>query len=256
MTPTSAQKLRVATYNVHGCVGIDRRRSEVRIAEVIAESSVDIIGLQELDLGRRRSAGVDQTRMIAERLGWHSHFHPAMKRDDEHYGNAILSRYPLTFRRAIELPGVPPFFCRENRAALGVDIETNLGPVHVINAHLGLGWRERVLQAQLFTRADWRAAITGDTPLILLGDFNSLRASRPYRTLNRHLRDVRTLIQATGRVSTFPTRFPMLTVDHIFVNGTLQPVSVTVHRSPLARIASDHFPLVTELVLSRQRCPD
>ena len=256
MSPTSVPKLRVATYNVHGCVGIDRRRSEARIAEVIAESSVDIIGLQELDLGRRRSAGVDQTRMIAEQLGWRGHFHAAMQRDGEHYGNAILSRYPLAFRRAVELPGKPPFLCRENRAALGVDIETNLGPVHVINTHLGLGWRERVLQAQLFTSAEWRSVIVDHMPLILLGDFNSLRGSRPYRTLNRHLRDVRTLIQATGRMSTFPTRFPTLTVDHVFVNGALQPLSVTVHRSPLARIASDHFPLIAEFVLSPRRSHD
>ena len=251
MTPTSGPKLRVATYNVHGCVGMDRQRSEARIAGVIAEMSLDVIALQELDLGRRRSAGADQTRIIAEQLGWYSHFYPAMRRDDEHYGNAILSRYRITFRRAVRLPGRPPFFCRENRAAIEVEIQTNLGKVHIINTHLGLGWRERFLQAQLFTSAEWHAAIAGDTPLILLGDFNSLRGSRAYRTLNRHLRDVRELIESTGPIPTFPTRFPLLAVDHIFVNGAVQPLSLTVHRSSLARIASDHFPLMTEIVLSK-----
>jgi endonuclease/exonuclease/phosphatase family metal-dependent hydrolase len=237
-------------------MGMDQQRSEARIAEVIAEMSVDIVALQELDVGRRRSAGVNQTRMIAEQLGWHSHFHPAMRQDDEHYGNAILSRYRLTLRRAIDLPGRAPFFCRENRAAIEVEIETNLGRVQIINTHLGLGWRERFVQAQLFSSAQWRAAIAGDTPLILLGDFNSLRGSRPYRTLNRYLRDVRELIQATGPIRTFPTRFPVLAVDHIFVNEAVQPVSLTVHRSPLARIASDHFPLMGELVLAPHHCPE
>lgn len=237
-------------------MGMDRQRSEARIAEVIAEMSVDVVALQELDLGRRRSAGADQTKMIAEQLGWYSYFHPAMRRNDEHYGNAILSRYQLAFRRAIELPGRPPFFCRENRAAIEVNIETNLGKVHIINTHLGLGWRERLVQAQLFTSAEWRAAIAGDTPLILLGDFNSLRGSRPYRTLNRHLRDVRELVRATGPIRTFPTRFPVLAVDHIFVNRAAEPVSVTVHRSPLARIASDHFPLVAAVVRSPHPRPD
>ena len=221
---------------------MDRQRSEARIAEVIAESSVDIVGLQELDLGRRRSAGVDQTRIIAEQLGWYSHFHPAMRRSDEHYGNAILSRYQLSLRRAVELPGRPPFFCRESRAAIKVNVETNLGNVHIINTHLGLGWRERVSQAQLFTSAEWRAAIASDIPLILLGDFNSLRGSGPYRTLTRCLRDVRELVEATGPIRTFPTRFPLLAVDHIFVNEAVQPLSITVHCSSLARIASDHFP--------------
>ncbi|HEU4772706.1 MAG TPA: endonuclease/exonuclease/phosphatase family protein, partial [Candidatus Udaeobacter sp.] len=156
-TPISGAKLRVATYNVHGCMGMDRQRSEARIAQVIAEMSVDVVALQELDLGRRRSAGANQTKMIAEQLGWYSHFHPAMRRGDEHYGNAILSRYQLNFRRVVELPGRPPFFCRENRAAIEVNIETDLGKVHIINTHLGLGWRERFVQAELFTSAEWRA---------------------------------------------------------------------------------------------------
>ena len=248
MNETLAPTLRVATYNVHGCVGMDRRRSEARIAEVIAQLSVDIIGLQELDLSRRRSAGVDQTGMIAEQLGWHSYFHPAMRRDDEHYGNAVLSRYPLTFRRAVELPGTAPFFCRENRAAIEMNVETNLGTVHIINTHLGLGWRERLLQAQLFTSAEWHAAIAGDAPLILLGDFNSLPGSRPHRALTQSLRDARELVQATRPIRTFPTWFPALAVDHIFLNAALQPLSLTVYRSTVARIASDHFPLVAELV--------
>jgi endonuclease/exonuclease/phosphatase family metal-dependent hydrolase len=253
--PTSGAKLRVATYNVHGCTGMDRQRSETRIADVIAEMSVDVVALQELDLGRRRSAGADQTKMIAEQLGWHSYFHPAMRQDGEHYGNAIVSRYRLAFRRGVELPGTPPFFCRENRAAIEVEIESNLGKVHIINTHLGLGWRERFIQAQLFTSAEWRTSIADDTPLILLGDFNSLRGSRPYRTLNRHLRDVRTLIQVTRSIRTFPTRFPLFGVDHIFVNGALRPVNITVHRSPLARIASDHFPLMAEFVRSLTTAP-
>jgi endonuclease/exonuclease/phosphatase family metal-dependent hydrolase len=235
---------------------MDRQRSEARVAEVIAEMSVDVVALQELDLGRRRSAGANQTKMIADQLGWYSHFHPAMRRDDEHYGNSILSRYHLTFRRGVELPGRSPFFCRENRAALEVNIETNLGRVHIINTHLGLGWRERLVQAQLFTSAEWRAAIADDIPLILLGDFNSLRGSRPYRTLNLHLHDVRELIRTTEPIRTFPTRFPLLAVDHIFVNRAVQPLTVNVHRSPLARIASDHFPLMAELVLSPHLRPE
>jgi endonuclease/exonuclease/phosphatase family metal-dependent hydrolase len=255
-TPISGAKLRVATYNVHGCMGMDRQRSEARIAEVIAEMSVDIIALQELDLGRRRSAGANQTKMIAEQLGWYSHFRPAMRRDDEHYGNAILSRYELNVRRAVALPGRPPFFCRENRAVIEVEIETDLGKVRVINTHLGLGWRERFIQAQLFTSAEWRLATADDTPVVLLGDFNSLRGSRPYRTFIRHLHDVRELIPATGPIPTFPTRFPLLAVDHIFINRAIKPLSVIVHRSPLARLASDHFPLMAEFVLSPHGRPE
>ncbi len=249
MTKTPSSRIRVATYNVHGCVGMDRQRSEARIAEVIAGLEVDIIGLQELDLSRKRSGGVDQAGRIAEQLGWHRHFHAAIQRGEEHYGHAILSRHPLTLRRAVCLPGNAPFFCREERAALQVDVATDAGVIHVINTHLGLGRRERRLQAELLSSADWLDDNSGGAPLILLGDFNSLPGSRPHRTLSGRLRDVREMVRAARSLRTFPTSLPLFAVDHIFVNAALHPVSVAVHRTALSRIASDHFPLVAELMM-------
>jgi endonuclease/exonuclease/phosphatase family metal-dependent hydrolase len=247
MSEPPSQKLRVATYNVHACNGMDRRRSEARIAEVIAELSADIVGLQELDLSRPRSGGVDQAGLIAEQLGWHRYFHPAMRTGDEHYGNAILSRYPLSLRHACDLPGAGTFYCRETRVAISMDVETPIGAVHIINTHFGLGRSERLLQAQLLND-EWLGESSGETPLILLGDFNSLPGSRTHRTLVQHLRDVRKLVQPVRSFRTFPTSFPAFAVDHIFVNNGLHPVGLDVHRSPLARVASDHYPLVAEFV--------
>jgi endonuclease/exonuclease/phosphatase family metal-dependent hydrolase len=247
MNENAAPKLRVATYNVRACRGMDRRRSEARIAEVIAELSADIVGLQELDLSRQRSGEVDQTAVIAEQLGWQSYFHPAMRTGDEHYGDAVLSRYPLTLRRACDLPGPAPFYCRENRVAISMDVATPLGTVHVINTHFGLGRSERLLQARLLND-QWLGENPAGIPLILLGDFNSLPGSRPYRALAQHLRDVRKLVEPARPFRTFPTSFPSFAVDHIFINGALHPLSLEVHRSPLARVASDHYPLVCELV--------
>jgi endonuclease/exonuclease/phosphatase family metal-dependent hydrolase len=247
MSEPNPPKLRVATYNVRACRGMDRRRSEARIAEVIAELSADIVGLQELDLSRQRSSEVDQAGLIAEQLGWHYYFHPAMRTGDEHYGDAVLSRYPLTLRRACDLPGRAPFYCRENRVAISMDVETPLGLVHVINTHFGLGRSERLIQAQLLND-EWLGENPSGTPLILLGDFNSLPGSRPYRALAQHLRDVRKLVKPARSFRTFPTWLPSFAVDHIFINAALRPLSVEVHRSPLARVASDHYPLVCELV--------
>lgn len=245
-----AGKLRVATYNVHGCVGTDGRRSEERIAQVIEELAVDIVGLQELDRGRARSGGIDQAEAIAAQLGWQWHFQAAMERGDEHYGHAVLSRFPLRARRTARLPGRPPFFCRESRAAAGLDVVTDWGLVHVINTHLGLGRRERLQQAELLASPDWREGAAEQRPLILLGDFNSLPGSKPHRILGQHLRDVRSGVRTSRRIRTFPTAFPFLAVDHIFVNAALEPVSLEVHRSARARVASDHYPLVAEMLLA------
>ena len=247
MSELNPPKLRVATYNVHACHGMDRRRSEARIADVIAELSADIVGLQELDLSRTRSGGVDQAGLIAEQLGWHYYFHPAMRTGNEHYGNAILSHYPLTLRHACDLPGAGTFYCRESRVAISMDVETPLGVIHIINTHFGLGRSERLLQAQLLND-EWLAAGSNETPLILLGDFNSLPGSRTHRALAQHLRDVRKLVQPVRAFRTFPTSFPAFAVDHIFVTTALDPRGLDVHRSPLARIASDHYPLVAEFV--------
>ena len=242
-TPT----LRVATYNVHGCVGMDQARSETRIAEVIAESRADLVGLQELDLSRRRSGGVDQAALIAGQLGWHRFFHPAMRTGEEHYGDAVVSRFPLTLRRAGELPGIAPSYCPEKRGAILMDAETPLGLVQIVNTHFGLGWSERLLQARALTSAEWMSGAHPDTPLILLGDLNCLPGSRPYRALAQRLRDVRRLVHPLRLFRTFPTFFPLLAVDHIFINHALRALTLNVHRSPLARLASDHYPLIAEL---------
>lgn len=246
----SASRIRVATYNVRGCVGMDRQRSESRIAEVIASMPADIVGLQELDVSRARSAGADQAALIAAHLGWWHYFHPAVQNGDEQYGDAIVSRVPLTLKRAGELPGNAPWYCREKRVAIWMEAETDIGPVQIINSHFGLGRGERVLQAQTLIGSEWLGSLPPEMPAVLLGDFNSVRASRAYQIIAAKLRDVRTLVRPAGAFRTFPTRFPSLAVDHIFVNASLRANRLAVHRTPLARIASDHFPLVAELTRS------
>jgi endonuclease/exonuclease/phosphatase family metal-dependent hydrolase len=256
----SASHLRVATYNVHGCVGMDRQRSESRIAEVIASMKVDVVGLQELDLGRSRSAHADQAALIAAQLGWKHYFYPAMQTGDEQYGNAIVSRFPMELRCAAEMPGMAPWYCREQRVAIWMEAATDVGPVHIINTHFGLGGSERRLQAQLLVGPAWIGSIPPNQPAILLGDFNSLPYSPAYRLIATHLRDARSLarrwtapnafgVRPRRAFRTFPTRLPSLAVDHIFVNNVLDVAALAVHRTPLARLASDHFPLRCELRL-------
>lgn len=247
MSGNESERLRVATYNVHACRGMDARRSEKRIAEVIAMLDVDVIGLQELDLNRRRSAGVDQAALLAEQLGWHRFFHPALRRADEQYGDAILSRYPMKLRKAQELPSVTTRVCPETRAAIWMEIETPGGKVQVINTHLGLGRRERFMQAQLLAGPEWLGSIGTSDPLVLLGDFNSLPSSQAFQLLARQLRDVRTLVSPTPSLKTFPTRLPLLAVDHILVNECFAVKAIRVVRNAATKIASDHFPLVAEL---------
>jgi endonuclease/exonuclease/phosphatase family metal-dependent hydrolase len=247
MSEPAAASVCVATYNVHRCVGIDLRRSEARVAEVISTSGADLVGLQELSLRRARSGESDQAANIAQQLGWNVLFQPSLQNRREDFGDAIISRYPLRLVRAAELPGKGPWLCREPRVALWAEVETPLGPIHIMNTHLGLGRAERLLQAQWLAGPDWLASALPKTPLALVGDLNCLPGSRPYRQLTTCLRDVRESSARRTALRTFPTYLPLFAVDYILVNECLQLTNVRVHRTALARIASDHFPLVAEL---------
>jgi endonuclease/exonuclease/phosphatase family metal-dependent hydrolase len=240
-TPPAA--LRVATYNVHGCVGTDRVRSEKRIAEVIASLEVDIAGLQELDLNRARSGRADQAGVIAGELGWHRLFHPAFKNQDQVYGDAVISRFPLTLRRAAELPAKAPWFCRESRGAIWVTVETQQGPCHVINTHLGLGRRERVAQAQQLAGHEWVGSVP-DEPLIVMGDFNCRAASSPVVLLSGA---VRPGARPPKPPAAFPSGRPLLGLDHILVSKHFRLPGLRAVSTPLTCAASDHLPVVAEL---------
>src|SRR5579872_2470846 len=115
--------MRILTYNVHRCVGTDRRLDVARVAEVIAAAAPDIVALQEVDVGRARTGGVDQAHRIAQRLKMASRFHPALKVEEELYGDAILTALPERLIKAGPLPGYPRIPQLEPRGALWVAID-------------------------------------------------------------------------------------------------------------------------------------
>jgi endonuclease/exonuclease/phosphatase family metal-dependent hydrolase len=242
MTSASAV-LRVATYNVHGCVGTDRVRSESRIADVIRTLDAEIVGLQELDLNRTRSARANQLALITGELGWNGYFFPAFKREEEEYGDAVISRFPLTVRKTGELPGKAPWYCRESRGAIWAAVETPSGPCHVINTHFGLGRRERLVQAKLLTGSDWLGAVP-DEPLIVMGDFNCGGSSPAIRLLVNALHPGAAPLPSPPA---FPSSRPLLALDHVLVNKHLRLSRLTAVSNAMTRVASDHLPLVAEL---------
>ncbi|WP_336605104.1 endonuclease/exonuclease/phosphatase family protein [Phenylobacterium aquaticum] len=182
---------RILTYNVHRCVGTDRRLDVGRVAEVIGALAPDIVALQELDVGRARTGGVDQAHEIARRLDMSFHFHAALKVEEERYGDAILTRLPERKVRTGPLPGYRPAPRLEPRGALWVEVEIEGRPVQILNTHLGLVPREQQLQAEALAGPEWLAHPDCTGPVILLGDFNATAASVVHRTLTRRLKPAR-----------------------------------------------------------------
>ncbi|WP_304170999.1 endonuclease/exonuclease/phosphatase family protein [Phenylobacterium aquaticum] len=240
---------RIITYNVHRCVGTDRRLDVGRVAEVIAALKPDIVALQELDVGRARTGGVDQAHEIARRLGMAFHFHAALKVEEELYGDAILTMRPERLVRTGPLPGYRPVPKLEPRGALWLAIEIDGREVQVITSHLGLVPREQQLQAEALAGAEWLGHADCRDPVILLGDFNATASSVVHRTLTRRLKPARALAPRPSSTATFPSRLPVLRIDHIFVSPGIQVEDMTAPFLPLTRVASDHLPLVMDFHL-------
>ena len=222
---------RLLTYNVHRCVGGDRRLDIDRIVGVIGEHEPDIVCLQELDVGRLRTGMVDQAQAIADRLSMTSRFHPAMAVEAELYGDAILTPHPERLIRADALPTVKGIPGLEPRGAIWSMIEIDGAPVNVTNTHLGLVPREQRAQATALSGAGWAGDCQGAT--IVAGDFNATSITRPYQIMTRGLK-------------TSPSGFPATRIDHCFASPEVRATGVRSTFSPLARVASDHLPLIVD----------
>jgi endonuclease/exonuclease/phosphatase family metal-dependent hydrolase len=241
-------RVRVMTYNVHRCRGFDRRWSPQRIAAVIAPLKPDIVALQELDIGRRRSGRIDQAEAIARDLGMDVQFFPALTVMEELYGDAILSRLPAKLVKTsalpqLRLPGIEP------RGALWSRIAVGTVALQVINTHLGVLGRERRLQMSTLLGPEWLGHADCRDPVVLLADLNAPPGSGAYRRLSARLADALTTPAGRPR-NTYPTLLPSLRLDHVFVSRGIEVLSADTVRTPLARFASDHLPVVADLDLA------
>lgn len=240
--------LRVMTYNAHHCSGMDGRVSPRRIARVIAQQSADLVALQEIDFGRNRSRGEDQATMIAKTLGFHAVFCPTVKHgQDDHYGHALVSRWPIEVVKIGELPVVAGGWFPEVRCALWARVNVRGTPINVVTTHLGLSARERVAQAKALLGDDWLGPVMDKEPVILCGDFNFSPGGPAYGFVAGKLRDVQAARGGHRPLSTFTSARPFKRIDHIFVSAGFTTERVRVPRNELTRVSSDHLPLWADL---------
>ena len=242
--------MRFVSWNVHGAVGTDGRRDPDRIARVLEALAPDVVGLQEVGGARRPDDPDDPAAVYASALGLRHVFGATIHRAGIAYGNAILSRHPVEATRTYDL-SVPG---REPRGCLRADVAAESSRLHVFVVHLGLSWFEQRRQAMQLLSADILRDAALAFPLVLLGDFNAPfnRTTVP-RWLRRQLTDCAE--SAGGASPTFPSRFPLLRLDRVYVDSAFRVARCAPDRSPLARKASDHLPLVVDLELLQHARP-
>jgi endonuclease/exonuclease/phosphatase family metal-dependent hydrolase len=244
---------RILTYNVHRCVGMDGELDVARTAKAIAQMRPDIVALQELDVFRARTDMVDQAHAIAELLGMSFHFHPAFRVEEESYGDAILATFPMRVVKAGALPGSNAVRGLEPRGALWVKIDIG-GDIEldVVNTHLGLVPHEQRAQASALVSEAWMADPECTDPAILLGDFNATSRHGAYRRVAQRLRDAQK-VHRRRTLKTFPSRFPMIRIDHVFVSRSVVVTGVHTGHGALIKQASDHVPLAVDFRIDRRR---
>ena len=225
--------MRVVTYNVHKCRGLDGRTSAARIAEVLGEVEADVIALQEV-MGHQ-----------AEAIAAHLKMDFALGENRQHrgyaYGNMVLSRHPIRTSRNYDLS----VHGREERGCLRADVDVEGAVLHVFNVHLGTAFIERRVQGRKLVAPELLNDTELERPRIVMGDFNEWTQGLATRLLRQHLEsvDVRTHLQ---RSRTYPGLLPFLHLDHIYYDPVLQLERLLLCRSRKALVASDHLPLIGE----------
>jgi endonuclease/exonuclease/phosphatase family metal-dependent hydrolase len=226
----------VATYNVHRCIGTDGRHQPARVASVLEEVGADVVGLQEVCTRSGDPSDVDQLAALAEATGLHATAGPTLFLKRGHCGNALLSRWPIRAVRQIDLT----ISRREPRGAIDAQLDV-AGGLRVVVTHLGLRPGERSRQVVRLLEA---LEVGEDgAPTVILADANEWR---PLATLRRRLRHF-----GFRSLPTFPSALPLLALDLVLVRPAVALREVSVHRTALARRASDHLPLRAVLDLQR-----
>jgi len=240
-------RLKLLTYNIHkGIGGVDRRYRPARITAVLGHYAPDLVLLQEVDDGARRSQFDRQSELFAQALGMpHRTFFPNVRvRGGGAYGNAVLSRFPIAAARNIDLtyPG------RKHRSALYAVLNVpgahggRPRSVHVFNLHLGLAGFERTWQLSRFFADHPFAGLAQRTPVIVGGDFNDV-----WGRLGRRFFEPAGFQVPPRPARTFPAWAPVRALDAVYVRGNLRVLHLFRSHLVGARFASDHLPLYTEL---------
>jgi endonuclease/exonuclease/phosphatase family metal-dependent hydrolase len=237
--------VRFLTYNVHSCRGLDGRLMPERIAEVIAATNADVVCLQELDVWRERTGRIHQAEVIAKALNMHYEFFPAIRAETEEYGDAILSRHGMKVARKGGLPR--PKTSLEPRGAIWVEIEDQQRKWQVLNTHFGLGRFERRVQARVLAD-EWLKEALLRPPVVFCGDLNSRSGSRVHQLLGSGLQEAQIAVHGFQR-RTFSTWVRWVCLDYIYASRDLMVTEAQVVDTPLARVASDHFPLMARVEL-------
>ena len=226
--------MRVMSYNVRNCTGLDGQNSCERIAAIITRENVEAIALQELDSMTRRYPGQDMLKNLAELTGMHPTFGASIDFMGGKYGVGILTQQkPLSWKR-IPLP------CRsEPRSLLVVELED----YYFCSTHLSLHADNRLESAEIINEELSKL----DKPVIIAGDFNATPDEESIQRLTTSFH-----FASSAEKYTFPADKPDIEIDYIGIAHAQAKDIATTAYVVNAPVESDHRPLVSEVKFKRR----
>ena len=245
---TPPRAVRVMVYNIHAgkdAAGADNLR---RVAEVVRGAAADVVLLQEVDRGTRRSAGVDQLAELARLTALHGAFGRSLTYQGGEYGIAVLSRWPITAQRTVPLPVDPPQErsggAYEPRVALVATVASPAAELTIVNTHIDASREDRWRRQEIVTVLGLADSASGF--VLLGGDLNSTPDSDiQERVRGRGLRDAWTLCGGPGNGFTYPADSSVKRIDYLYL-----PARGSCRRAEVLRTtASDHRPLLVDVVI-------
>ncbi len=229
---STACKLTIASYNIHKCVGNDGVFDPLRIKNVILQLDADVVVLQEADARFGEREGLLDLDYLHVMGGYRSIFSPQLNsRSHGWHGNVVLYRNSVVNHvHQLRLPGLEP------RGAIIVDFGIAEASFRLLAVHLGLLRRSRKKQVEAIIEA------ADPHPLrhvIVIGDMNEWRLERrsALQLFKSHF------VEISAKLPSYPSRYPVLPLDRLFVSRGLRVESLSVVDTPLTRIASDHLPV-------------
>jgi endonuclease/exonuclease/phosphatase family metal-dependent hydrolase len=238
VSPVFAKKtLRVMTYNIHVGVGMDKKLDLQRIADVINRERPDLVGLQEVDRGVKRTEGKDEIAELAAMTRMEYAFAPNLDYQGGKYGVAILSRFPIkrTVHRMFENKREA-----ERRGMLMVEVDLDHRPLTFVTTHLDYQFEDgRLFETEQLLRH--LADVKG--PMIVVGDLNDVPSGSAYQLMRTKFDDAWVTSRATGDGFSYPADKPAKRIDHIFYGKGVRAKTARV----IETLASDHVPVVAEL---------
>jgi endonuclease/exonuclease/phosphatase family metal-dependent hydrolase len=242
-------KLRLLTYNIHKGFTVGNRKFVLdQIKASIHQTHATLVCLQEV-VGEHKGhakreknwPGMSQLEFLADQTWSHFAYGKNAVYTEGHHGNALLSKYPITFWENEDAS----LSKLERRGFLHAVLDVpGIGNVHVISLHLNLFEKDRLTQLrQLCARV--KRMIPQDEPLLIAGDFNDWR-QKAGTLLQKELGLKEAFMELSGEhARTFPAAMPLMCLDRIYYRG-LVCRSAKVTDSKLFRNLSDHLPLVAE----------